>query len=193
MSTVSHRFDDEFESIDFTLEKNLCDEYEDCVFLRCSFAEVELSNKKFISCRFEGCNFTGATLYETIFRDAVFNGCKLLGLQFSRCNEYGFSAEFNGCNLDLADFSRRTMKKTRFHGCRLHSADFTDTDLKESNFINSDLGSARFERTNLEKVDFTGAFNLILDPALNKMKGAKIPLTELPGLLYMHKIEVITE
>jgi hypothetical protein len=26
---------------------------------------------------------------------------------------------------------------------------------------------------------------------VNKLKGAKIPMTELPGLLYMHRIEVV--
>ncbi len=191
MTNQSYRHNEVFSALIFDAETDVCSEYEDCVFEQCSFAEADLSQIKFISCRFEGCNFTGAGMHESVFRDAVFNGCKLLGLQFSRCNEYGFSAEFNGCNLDLADFSGRSMKKSRFHGCRLHSADFTGADLKESFFTNCDLAAVRFEHSNLEKVDFTGAFNLQFDPSVNKLKGAKIPMTELPGLLYMHRIEVV--
>ena len=69
--------------------------------------------------------------------------------------------------------------------------DFTGADLKESVFINCDLASARFENSNLEKVDFTGSCNLTIDPSMNKLKGARIPMTELPGLLYMYNLEVV--
>lgn len=188
----SEVFAETYSGIDFKAAGLPAIEFEQCTFIDCLFSFCDLSNVKFIECTFNGCNLSPADLYNVIFRNVVFENSKLLGLPFSKCDAHGFQAVFKHCNLEMCDFSSRQMKHTEFHTCKLNNADFTSTNLQLSKFYNCDLSACKFDKTNLEKSDFTGSYNIIIDPILNKVKGAKIPAAELPGLLLPFGIEVLT-
>jgi hypothetical protein len=41
---------------------------------------------------------------KTAFRDIKFKGCKMLGLNFEDCNEFGLSFNFENCSLNHSSF-----------------------------------------------------------------------------------------
>jgi len=158
-------------------------EYENCIFNSCSFADNYLSNFKFIDCIFDSCNLSLAKLYKTTFRDVEFIDCKMLGLRFDTCNEFGLSFLFVGCQLNHSSFYRAKIKKTIFKNSQLQETDFTEADLTGSVFDNCNLAHAIFDHSILEKADFRTAYNYSIEPELNKIKKAKFALSGVAGLL----------
>lgn len=159
------------------------EEYEGETFERRSFAEMDLSGIKFIDCEFVSCNLSMASLTGASLRDVKFSGCKMLGLRFDSCNDFGFSVSFEECVLDHSSFFGRNLKKTVFKETRLHGVDLTDCDLTAAVFENCDLHDAKFERTNLEKADLRSARNYSIDPQTNRIRGARFSIPEVVGLL----------
>jgi uncharacterized protein YjbI with pentapeptide repeats len=179
-----------FDKIDFTVQPMAKTEFEYCVFKNCDFADSDLSEMVFLECQFLDCNLSLTKISKTAFRDVKFNACKMLGLLFYNCNEFGLTATFDNCNLTHSSFYKRKIKKTLFINCRLHEVDFTDCDLSESIFDQCDLANAKFENTNLEKADFRTAYNYSINPELNKLKKAKFTLSAIAGLLDKYDIRI---
>lgn len=165
-------------------------EYENCIFADCNFENLDFSEFIFTDCRFETCNLSLAKIHLTVFRDAVFRNCKMLGLHFDTCNDFGLSFSFTGCQLNHSSFYSLKMKKTVFRNCQMHEIDFTDANLSAAIFDNCDLLLAAFDHTNLEKTDFRTSFNFSIDPDINRMKKAKFTLSGLPGLLNKFDIDI---
>jgi fluoroquinolone resistance protein len=120
----------------------------------------------------------------------IFSECKMLGLRFDSCSEFGLAFAFKNCVLNHASFYRVKIKKTTFKDCQIQEADFTQTDLSGSIFDNCDLSNATFDNTILEKCDFRSAFNYMLNPEFNRIKKAKFSLQGLPGLLNSYDIDI---
>ena len=102
--------DKTFERIKFneiTIERG---EYENCIFKQCDFSNVRLSDIKFIECEFISCNLSLAKLERTAIRDIVFRECKMLGLHFEHCNEFGLAFSFEDCQLDHSSFYSTKIK-----------------------------------------------------------------------------------
>lgn len=112
------------------------------------------------------------------FRKVIFRECKMFGMPFNDCNEFGLSFSFDGCQLNNSVFYKTSLKKTVFRNSRL-----TEADLSGAVFGNCDLSGAVFERTNLEKADFRTSYNYSVDPSLNRLKKARFSLSEVHGLL----------
>jgi len=165
-------------------------EYDNCTFENCIFSGFDLSDFSFEECVFKNCDFSNAKINNTAFKTARFEGCKLIGLQFDECNPFLLAFQFIGCQLNLSGFYRVKMKNTFFKECILHEVDFTEAKLTGSTFENCDFTGTMFGNTNLEKVDLTTAFNFIIDPELNQVKGAKFSLQGLPGLLTKYEIKI---
>ncbi len=169
--------------VDFSSGVNLSQEYNSCTFVNCVFAKASLNAVKFIECTFEKCDLSVATLKQTGLQDVKFIECKLLGLQFGDCNHFLFEVTFDKCNLQLSGFYKLKMKGLRIKNCELHEVDFTEADLSDAVFDECDLSRAIFDHSNLEKADFRTAYNYTIDPAANRMKGARFALAGAPGLL----------
>lgn len=165
-------------------------EYEQCKFLNCDFSNSDLSNIRFTDCQFTGCNLSMAILAKTVFRDTLFRECKMMGLHFEKCNEYGLSFRFEQCNLNHCSFFKTKIKKTRFNRCTLHEADFSGSELIQSSFDQCDLANATFDNTNLEKADLRTAYNYRIDPETNKIKKARFSVSGLAGLLLKYDIDI---
>lgn len=179
-----------FEKVDFAENSLAQGEYDKCVFVNCSFANVNLTGFKFSNCEFIQCNFSLAILAKTSVQEVKFKNCKLLGLRFDICNPFLFSATFQDCMLNLSSFYKLRLKKTVFKNCSLHEVDFSEADLTQAAFDNCDLALATFEATILEKADFRHAFNYNIDPEKNKIKKAKFSLPAVTGLLNKYDIEI---
>jgi len=179
-----------FEKNNFTIDPLARGEYENCIFSSCDFSNSDLTDIKFFECEFLACNLSMATLKKTTFKDVKFKDCKMLGLLFEHCNEYGFTVSFDNCILNYSSFYQKKIKKTSFKNSELHEVEFSDCDLTGSVFSKCDLMSAKFENTIIEKVDFRTSFNYSIDPDFNRIKKAKFSLTEIAGLLNKYDIEI---
>lgn len=163
-------------------------EYEYCSFTNCSFSNSILSEIKFLECEFVDCNFSNADLANVSFQDVKFKNCKMLGLQFDSCNQFGFAANFDSCQLDHCGFFKMKLNRTFFKNSQLKGVDFTEADLKNSKLSDCNLLDAIFQRTNLEMADLRNAINYTIDPEQNRIKGAKFSLPEVIGLLDKYRI-----
>lgn len=165
-------------------------EYENCIFNSCNFADDNLSEFKFIDCTFNGCNFSLAKLNKTAFREVKFKDCKMLGLRFDTCNEFGISFSFDGCQLNHSSFYKTKIKKTIFKNSQLQETDFAEADLTSSVFDNCNLTQAIFDHTTLEKVDFRTSYNYSIDPEINRIKKARFSILGVSGLLDKYNIDI---
>ena len=165
-------------------------EYEGCEFLDCNFAKADLSEVNFIDCRFSGCNLGNAKLEGTGLKGVFFKDCKLIGLDFSACNDFLLDLGFDGRNLDFAYFHKKKLKKTKFVNCTIAEANFTESDLSQAVFDGCDLKRTVFQASQLRGADFRTARNYSIDPDKNAVKGAKFSYPDVLGLLDKFGIEI---
>ncbi|MDY8135693.1 pentapeptide repeat-containing protein [Aquimarina sp. 2201CG5-10] len=182
--------DQTFESYNFSGKKLPAREYDNCVFTNCDFTNTDISVVTFLECRFETCNFGSLMMKKTSFQEVTFIDCKMLGLDFSNCNDFLFSVQFDSCNLDYATFYNFQMKNTIFNDCSLKIVDFTETDLSGTAFNNCNLSEAVFSNTILQKADFRTAVNYTIDPESNNIKKAKFKVSGLLGLLTKYDLDI---
>ncbi len=180
-----------FEDITYTEELVKGREYHDCIFKKCDFSNSEFINCKFIDCVFESCNLSMMKLEGTTLNDVVFKHCKILGVNFSKCQDFLFAVKFESCILDYSSFMGKKMLKTCFIKTSLKEVSFTGANLTGSVFDDTDLMDAVFSQTDLTGVNFATAYNYIFDPDLNTMKKAVFSLNGVAGLLTKHGIKII--
>ena len=185
-------FDDKtFENLIYAEKTVNGREFQNCVFKSCDFSNTDLSNNKFIECVFDGCNLSMAKLDRSTLNDITFKNCKILGVNFSECQNFLFSVKFEGCILDFASFMGKKMLKTKFIKCSLKEATFSGANLAGSVFDNSDLLGAVFNRTDISEANFISAYNYTIYPELNNVKNASFSLHGLPGLLSQYQIKIV--
>jgi len=127
---------------------------------------------------------------ETAFRDIVFKECKMIGIRFDVCHDFGLKMKFDNCSLNHSVFTGKKLKDTSFSGCLINDCDFSNADLSNVNFANCDLHNSTFDKTNLSKADFKKAHNYRLDPEKNTIKKAKFSFPDVAGLLTKYDIEI---
>lgn len=189
MESLIHE-DKTFENISYIGKSIKNREFENCVFISCDFTKNDFSGNKFTDCEFRSCNLSMITMHGTSLKNVSFNDSKLLGINFSYCEDFLFNVNFKGCILDYCSFEKKKMLKTPFINCSLKNTIFTETKLQGSKFDNCDLSGAVFERTDLKETDFSTAFNFVIDPELNMMKNARFSSYGLAGLLEKYKIKI---
>lgn len=189
METVLHQ-DKIFKNVDYSEKKLSNREFLNCAFKNCNFTKSDLSNNEFMDCNFKNCNFSLTILQAAGLKNIKFFGCKLMGIDFNKCNSFLFSVNFQDCHLDYSSFFQMKMKKTNFIDCSIKEVNFAETDLSMAVFKNCDLLNTSFMRTNLEKTDFRRALNYSLDPELNKIKKAKFSSAGISGLLMKYNIDI---
>ena len=96
--------DKEFEKMVFTEKPLKKGEYEYCTFSNCDFSNSDLTQIIFSECEFINCNLSMVKLTETVLRNVKFKDCKMLGLNFENCNEFGFEMSFENCVLNHCIF-----------------------------------------------------------------------------------------
>jgi fluoroquinolone resistance protein len=179
-----------FDKVDFREKPLKPGIYEKCTFKNCDFSNNDLSGTHFMECEFMDCNLSLVKLKNVIFRDVRFRECKLLGLRFNDCSEFGFSVHFDNCIVNHSSFFKTSLKKKVFNHTQFHEVDFTECDLSNSTFEACDLNGAMFENTNLENTDFRTAVNYSINPEINRIKKAKFSLQGVRGLLDRYHIEI---
>lgn len=184
--TEMYIYDTVFEKIE-TLENG---EYESCTFEECNFSGQDFSDFVFIDCSFIECNLSLVNLHKSVIRDVEFSGCKMMGLRFERCNEFGLSFTFKGCQLNHSSFYKLKIKNTVFKDSQLQEVDFSEADLSGSTFHQCNFLSATFYQSILEKSDFRNSYNYSIDPELNRIKKARFSTSGISGLLDKYDIKI---
>ncbi len=188
--SANYTTEKKFDKTDFTVTPFVKGEYENCAFVNCNLSETDLSACIFIECEFSGCNLSLAKLGKTALRDVKFKECKMLGLRFDQCNDFGLLVSFENCSLNHSSFYKMKLKKIIFRNSQLQEVDFTESDLTGALLDGCDLLRATFENTMLEKADLRTAYNYSIDPEINRIKRARFSLGGVAGLLDKYDIEI---
>jgi fluoroquinolone resistance protein len=157
--------------------------FENCVFKSCHFTDMSLARCDFVSSRFDGCEFVLAKLDNVTLNDVRFLNSKLVGLNFTDCNKFGFLPDFDGCLLDSVVFCRNNLKKSKFLRCTIRGCDFMEADMRESDFDGTSFERTEFQKCNLEKADFRFASAYQIDPMNNRLRKARFSLPEAQSFL----------
>lgn len=158
-------------------------DFERCTFRGCDLTQADFTDAELLDCRFEECRLSGPNFDGAGLRDAVFERCELRGVDFGRCRRLGFGVAFRGCHLSFCSFRELKMERTLFTGSVLRECFFSECDLAEADFSECDLERTLFEHCRLEGADFQTAFAFTIDPAANRMRGARFSRGGLEGLL----------
>jgi fluoroquinolone resistance protein len=163
--------------------------------VRCTFRNMKLSESRWRRARLEDCRFESCDLgrfdpAEMMLREVGFTGCKLMGVDWTELGQFPVMT-FTDCNLRYGSFVGLVARKIPFVRCALAEATFLKADLAEARFEDCDLASARFEACDLRGADFAGSHDLVLDPAANRLQGAKIPLETAIALAASFGLKVI--
>lgn len=149
-------------------------------FQSCSFRNVRLAASRWMGtlledCTFEACDLSNFSPKGLAARDVRFAECKLLGVDWTGVSPHPRLA-IEACDLRYAAFSSVHLRKTPFLRSQITEATFVDVDLTECDFDGSDLAGTTFRECVLHKADFTGARGVLLDPAKNRVKDARVSL-----------------
>ena len=175
-----------FTGINFSLQKQEREDYENCEFSGCTFSDI--SNLNFINCSFKNCNLSNCKMNNVKLQEVVFTDCKLLGVNFYQAKDFAFAIQCEKCILDYASFDSKKLNKSGFRQCKMHEVNFTKADLSKTIFFDCDLYEAIFAQTNLSGVDLTSIQNFSIDPEINNLKKAKFQSQDLERLLYKYDI-----
>ncbi|MDR0802543.1 pentapeptide repeat-containing protein [Fluviicola sp.] len=179
-----------FNKVNYVSKQLINNEFSNCRFVDCDFTKANFSNIDFMDCEFEACNFSLTVMKDTGLKDIHFQDCKIVGVDFSACNDFLFSVKFTDCHVDYATFHSKRMKKTVFTNSVLKEVDFSECDLSESKFANCDLTRTIFDRSILDKADFSTAVNFEINPERNRIKKAVFSHSGLLGLLSRYDLIV---
>lgn len=173
-----------FTGLDVSSQEILSSTFSDCTFKKCNLFQANLAGCSFIDCAFTDCNICMVGLRSVYFNKVEFTNCKLLGDNFEFCKyDFGFSANFTNCIMELTNFS----------GAKIHKCSFKDSSFKKASFIRSKMikcdfsgcsfESATFDNSDLSESNFKGAFSYFIDPTRNKLKKTIFSMPEVVGLL----------
>jgi fluoroquinolone resistance protein len=148
-------------------------------FYRCTFRNVNLSETRwdgtrFEECKFEDCDASRMQPARLSLRGVEFSDCKLMGIDWTQVASNP-DVSFTRCNLRYSSFVEIALRKTKFDRCALLEANFIQVDLVEALFEQCEFAGCRFERCDLSRARFPGCVDLLLHPADNRVKGARIP------------------
>ena len=159
-----------------------------CEFRNCNFSYTDFESTLFEECSFLNCNFSLSKIFKTQIRGVVFNSCKIMGIDFTRCDALMIDISINECNVKSCIFSGLCLKKTIFCKSDLIECDFVNTDFSETDLSRSDFSGSLFHNTNLFKANLTDCINYNIDPLRNNIKKAKFSLPEALTLLNAFEI-----
>jgi uncharacterized protein YjbI with pentapeptide repeats len=106
-------------------------------------------------------------------RGVEFIGCRLTGVDWTDIAPNPTLA-FDGCNLHYASFVSVNLTGARFLRCRAAEVNFIEARLADADFTGSDLSGSKFEHCDMRKADFRETQGFFVDPANNRVKGARI-------------------
>lgn len=172
-----------FKSLDLSNHPLVEHSFTNCTFEHCTFVNGLWGNAKFYSCTFTCCNMSFVKVDGCFLQNVAFNECKLVGIEFYKCNKTFFCVNTKQSILLNCNFSDLSMPKASFHKTQLKECYFTNTQLIEADFTDTDLQGSIFHKCKLDKADFRHAKNYALNLQANTAKKAHFSSPEVMTLL----------
>lgn len=158
-------------------------EIENRVFKKEHVSPDDLCHARLQGCTFENCNLSLVKLNGTRLQEIAFTKCKLVGVDFTKCDPTFLSLQFQECVLDTCNLSDLDLKWTSFQKCILRETYFINANLTSANFEGADLKGSTFHNSNLSKANFRNAINYSINPLTNKIAKATFSRPEVMSLL----------
>lgn len=170
-------------------------EFTGCTFTHCSLVEAVLRDCRFVGCRFIGCDLSLLQVPGSSFTTTRFENTRLLGINWTLAHwpaaGLGDPVGFWKCGLSHSTLLGISLPGLQLIDCAVLEVDFREADLSGADLSGSDLSGSLFLHTNLAAADLSRARNYHINPAENKLHGAKFSLPEAMALLYCLDIELI--
>ena len=99
-------------------------------------------------------------------------------------------AALTNCSFQYSDFSGLALAGFDFSTCQFRECVFDGCALAGADFSGAPLGRTAFTRCDLQKADFRRAEAYAIDPAANKLKGARFSFPEVVALLDSAGIQI---
>jgi len=147
------------------------------VYLRCRFADVDLTEATSRGARFEECQFfnvrfnsgrhADSALLRCTFRkcnlfDTTWEGCKLVGSSFDDCDLRPMTV--TGGDWSFVHLAGADLRTAVFRNVRMREAELSGADLTEATLSHVDLSGAQLARAKLVRADLRGSDLSALDP-----------------------------
>lgn len=175
----------EFQSVNFS-EMDLTEQtFENCTFVKCRFLNMTIASASFQDCVFEECEIVVVKLHGVALSNTVFKLSLIRGVNFSDCSDFGFSPEFHGCVINHCVLDRKKLRKGVFAGSQLADCDLIACDFREVDFSNTTFARVNIQDCNFEKADFRTSTGYVMNPATNKVRGARFSLPEAQSFLLL--------
>jgi len=149
------------------------------ILLSCNLS-IALSNCK-LFCSIEAT---------TTLTHRVFNNCKIMGVDFTKCDTLMIDFSMDECKIKNCLFSNLNLKKCNFYKSEVMESDFVNTNLSGSNLSESNFSGSLFHNTNLFKVNLIKSINYNINPLKNNIKEADFSLPEAMTLLNAFQITI---
>jgi fluoroquinolone resistance protein len=179
-----------FKTLDLTEQSFMECSFTDCTFEHCAFVNSIWIKTKFHSCTFICCNISFVTVDGCFLQDVTFLECKIVGIEFHKCNKVFFCINIKNSILLNCNFSDLNMQKACCYKSSFKECFFTNTQLMESDFTGADLQGSIFHKCNLEKADLRGAKNYTINLHTNIVKKAQFSYPEVMSLLTFFDIVI---
>jgi fluoroquinolone resistance protein len=156
-----------------------------CRFVGLELTEGSLRGSRLSDCRFERCEMTLLDVTDATMHDVVFESCRLQAVDFGALarDPIGLSVRFERCDLSLASFRGLDLRQVAFEGGRAREAVLIDADLRDVALNGLDLTGAEIRGCDLRGADLRGASGFVLSPCDNRVRGLRIDLAAVTGLL----------
>lgn len=174
---------------DTPLELHSDSDFEAETFRGLTLVATDLSRARLIDCRFESCALSSVRFDQATLQ-LDFAQCKIEGINFFTAKRSMLRLSFDGCLVRHSSFAELKLAGIHFTNCTLQNVDFADADLSKADFSNASFEDCTFKNTNLTKASFVGARGYMIDPTLNRVRGAKFSIPEVLALLAPFGIEI---
>jgi fluoroquinolone resistance protein len=169
-------------------------EFQDCTFENCNFAEGTFKDCRFIETKFVNCDLSLIQVSGCFFSEVQFRSSKCLGIDWTLAikskTRLQKQFDFQQSSLNHSTFIGMDLPEIQFQECSAQNVDFRECNLTRANFAETDLSQALFQRTNLTEADFRKARNYMIDPLDNTLSRARFSMPEALALLYSLDIEL---
>lgn len=157
-------------------------------FEECTFEGLDLSGRDWRQARFQRCTFLHCKLDEirltdTGWQEVEFRSCSMVKLRWSSLRSFLLEFKLIECQATLGDWEGLDMQGIALEDCDLSGSNFSGADCRKTTWSGCRMRDVVFHRTDLREADFRGAKDWYVDPAQNRVKGARFDPTDLSGLV----------
>ena len=184
-----------FRGLDLSRQEVVGQQYEQCRFTNCNFAEAQLKACNFYDCEFRSCDLSLIKVMDCDFSSTLIEDSKAIGVNWAEIRRPAVRVycpvEFIRCNINYSSFMSLDLREIQIIGCEAKDVNFSEANLSKSNLSDSDFAGSIFNKTNLCCADFTHAVNYYIDIYHNPIKGAKFSIPEAISLLGSLEVEIV--